>query len=167
MKSESLLAKDVIEKRLQTATVPAENKTEDVRRAVAGLQSDKYARPRPEHSITRQEVEIFMKKYIEAYKKSDIDLFMSFFSVSAIENNILTYQEIRKRYQAAFRNEIKSYDINKMNIEIVPPDAHVSGLFVITQFITSENLWTRFRGNIRWKITREDNDLKITRINYD
>ncbi len=153
MKSESPLAKDVIEKRRQTATAPAENKTEDVRKAVAGLQSDKYARPRPEHTITRQEVEAFMKGYIEAYKKSDIDLFMSFFSVSAIENNILTYQEIRKRYQAAFRNEIESYDINKMNIEIVPPDAHVSGLFVITQFITSENLWTRFRGNIRWKIT--------------
>jgi hypothetical protein len=167
MKPESLLAKDVLEKRRQTASVPAEDKTGDVRRAVAGLQSDKYALPRPAHSITIQEVETFMKKYRETYIKSDIDLFMSFFSASAIENNILTYQEIRKRYQAAFRNEIKSDDINKMNIEIVPPDAYVSGSFVITQYITSENLWTRFTGNIRWIITREDNNLKITRINYD
>lgn len=158
---------DMIEQPHHTARVSAENKVEDVRKAVAGLPSRQFARPRIAHTITSQEVESFMKRYIQAYKKSDIELFMSFFSVSAVENNTLNYKEIRKRYETAFKNKIQGYDISDMDIKIDPPAAHVSGFFVITQFNTSENLWHRFNGKISWKIIRENDNLKIARINYD
>jgi curved DNA-binding protein CbpA len=167
MKPARSLAKDEIQTTSQTASVPAEKKINDVRKAVSGLQSGQYARPPAAETITRQEVEAFMNKYVEAYKKSDITTFMSLFSESAIENDTITYAAIRRQYQRTFKDRIRSYAIKNMDINIVAPDAYVSGEYVINRFMSKENNWKRLTGTIRWKITREGSSLKITRINYD
>ncbi|MDP2156521.1 MAG: DnaJ domain-containing protein, partial [Nitrospirota bacterium] len=117
--------------------------------------------------ITKKEVEEFMQRYISAYTRNDLNAFISLFSRSAVENNTLTFNEIRNAYKETFSEKINHYRILNMDIRTDGQTAAVSGVYNINRFISAEDRWVRYSGKIAWKLIRENSQLRIISTNYD
>lgn len=117
--------------------------------------------------ITREEVDEFMRRYIRAYEKSDLDGIMTLFSQAAVENNHLRHDDIRKAYRMAFDGKINYYQLRDLDVKYDGPAVLVSGLYSINRYTAAEDRWAKFSGRISWKIIREQNGLKILSLNYD
>lgn len=117
--------------------------------------------------ITRDEVEEFMQRYVRAYTKSDINTFMALFSRAAMENNTLSYNEIRNAYKETFGEKINHYKIINMDIRTDGQTATVSGIYNINRYLSAEDRWVRYSGKIAWKLIRENAQLRIISTNYD
>ena len=134
---------------------------------------DKPAAPVIAHSyretgtITEEEVKDFMSRYIKAYERNDFDIFMSLFSRSAVENGRRDYSAIRDRYKETFRFKKDGYRLRNMSIRIDGPNAFVSGIYGISFYYPTEDRWVKYGGRINWRLIKEDNALKITKMNYD
>ncbi len=123
--------------------------------------------PTVAEQITKEEVEDFMQRYIRAYTKGDLNTFLSLFSRSAVENNTLTYSEIRTAYKETFGEKINHYKIHNMDIRTDGQTATVSGVYNINRYISADDRWVRYSGKIVWKLVREDAQLRIISTNYD
>jgi curved DNA-binding protein CbpA len=117
--------------------------------------------------ITKEEVEEFMQRYVRAYTKNDLNAFLSLFSRSAVENNSLTYNEIRNVYKETFSEKINHYNIINMDIRTDGQTATVSGIYNINRYMSAEDRWVRYSGKIVWKLIRENYQLRIISINHD
>jgi curved DNA-binding protein CbpA len=117
--------------------------------------------------LTKEEVENFIRLYSSVYLKNDINAFMSLFSESAVENNKLHYNDIRKTYQETFSEKTNYYKINNLTIVANGQTASVSGIYDLSRYISALDRWMRYSGKIQWKIAKENNTLKIIRMNYD
>ncbi|MBI5848226.1 MAG: DnaJ domain-containing protein [Nitrospirae bacterium] len=124
------------------------------------------AEPKTEQ-ITKEEVEEFMQRYIGVYTKNDLNAFLALFSRSAVENNTLTYNEMRSAYKATFSEKINNYKISNMDIRTDGQTTTVSGTYTINRYISAEDRWARYSGKIVWKLIRENSQLRIISINYD
>ena len=123
--------------------------------------------PPPAEQISREEVEEFMQRYIRAYTKGDLNTFMALFSRAAVENNSLTYNQIRNAYKETFAEKINQYKINDMEIRTDSQAATVSGIYNVNRYISSDDRWVRYSGKIVWKLKRENAQLRIISTNYD
>ena len=123
--------------------------------------------PQTTDRITQAEVEDFIRRYSEAFEKSDLNTFISFFSRSAIENNTMNYSAILSSYRKTFAEKINYYRLQSIEIRIEGQNAFVSGVYNINRYISSENRWVRYSGKIHWKLARENDALKIMTANYD
>jgi len=132
---------------------------QEVRQQVIPLQ-----KPEP---ITREEVEDFMQKYVRAYTRNDLNAFMSLFSPVAVENNTMTYNDIRNAYKETFSEKINYYKILNMDIKTDNQAATVAGIYNINRYISSEDRWVKYSGKIVWKLIRENNQIRIISTNYD
>ncbi len=134
---------------------------------------DKPAAPVIAHSyretgtITEEEVKDFMSRYIKAYERNDFDTFMLLFSRSAVENGRRDYSAIRDRYRETFRFKKDGYMLRNMSIRIDGPNAFVSGIYGISFYYPTEDRWVKYGGRINWRLIKEDNALKIIKMNYD
>ncbi|MEW6107712.1 MAG: J domain-containing protein [Nitrospirota bacterium] len=117
--------------------------------------------------ITRESVEDFMKRYIRAYERNDLETFMTLFSKSAVENNRMNYAAIRNAYKDTFSEKINYYSVQNMDIRIEDHNAFVSGIYNVNRYLSSENRWVRYTGKIRWKLSKEKDALKIISVDYD
>ena len=117
--------------------------------------------------LTRGEVEDFMRQYSRAYLRGDINAFMSLFSRSVVENNSLHYNEVQEAYRQTFLEKINYYRINNMNIMLNRHSANVTGLYDMNIYSSAKDRWVRYSGKIQWKITKENNEIKIISLNYD
>lgn len=117
--------------------------------------------------LTKEEVEGFIRLYSSLYLKNDVRTFMSLFSESAVENNSLHYNEIRAAYAETFSEKINYYKINNLTIIINGQTAYVSGGYDLSRYTSALDRWMRYSGKIHWEIARENNSLKIIRMNYD
>jgi len=117
--------------------------------------------------LTHEEVEDFIRQYSSSYAKGDLNLFMSFFSKSVLENNRLHYNAVREAYRETFSEKIGFYKVNNMTVVIKGPIATVSGYYDLKRYASVEDRWLRYSGRIQWKISKENNALKIISINYD
>lgn len=117
--------------------------------------------------ITKDEVEIFIQKYVAAYSNNNFGEFMSLFSRLAVENNTEHYNDIQKAYKETFQNELNYYKLQDTNIIIDSRHALVTGFYHVNRYLSSEERWVKLSGNIRWKLAKENNILKIMSINYD
>lgn len=117
--------------------------------------------------LTHEEVEDFMKHYSSAYSRGDLNTFMSFLSKSVVENNRLHYNEVLEAYRETFSEKINYYRINKMIIMLNGQSANISGYYDLKRYTSTEDRWIRYSGRIQWRISKENNKLKIISINYD
>jgi hypothetical protein len=108
-----------------------------------------------------------MQRYVSAYTKNDLNTFLSLFSRSAVENNTLTYNEIRTAYKETFSEKINHYKIINMDIRTDGQTATVSGFYNVNRYISAEDRWERYSGKIAWKLIRENSQLRIIKITYD
>ena len=118
-------------------------------------------------AITKEEVEEFMQRYVRAYTTNDLNTFMSLFSRSAVENNSMTYNDIRKAYKETFSEKINYYKVLNMDIRTNGQSAYVNGIYNIDRYISSEDRWVKYSGRINWKLIREHNQILVISITYD
>jgi curved DNA-binding protein CbpA len=113
-----------------------------------------------------EEVSRFFNNYIERYTRKDVDGFLSFFSLKAIQNQKFGFEEIRKIYANFFNRSLElRYHIRDMKIEIYENVVEVKARYEVSQRLKKgeEKAW---RGNIRWVLIREDGVLKILSLDY-
>ncbi len=60
---------------------------------------------------------LFIKPYIIAYEAGDIDKLMSLYSNSAMENNGLRLDDIKREYQKNFQGKHYRYVLGKVQIQ--------------------------------------------------
>lgn len=147
---------------------PAEQRAEPSEPVKSSQEPKQQIPAQPEtEQITKKDVEEFMQRYISAYTRNDLNAFMSFFSRSAVENNSLTFNEIRNAYKETFSEKINHYRVLNMDIRTDGQTAVVSGVYNINRFISAEERWVKYSGKIAWKLIRENSQLKIISTNYD
>ncbi len=113
----------------------------------------------------REEAHLFIVLYILAYDKGDIEDFINFYSKSAIENNKMDYEHIRKAYKKNFKKGKYQYGLNNVQFKSSGDDIIVTGEYILKNI--SKEKAIPVKGNIRWVLSREDGALKIMKSDYD
>ncbi|HWR59077.1 MAG TPA: type II and III secretion system protein, partial [Thermodesulfovibrionales bacterium] len=113
-----------------------------------------------------KEVILFVLDYTRAYEDGDIDKFMSFYSLSAVENNRMRYNEIRQTYRKNFENKRYAYTLEDMKLYESGDNVILSGKYGI-QEVQGNDRGPIIQGDIRWNLKREKGGLKIIKVDYD
>ncbi len=123
--------------------------------------------PAKSDAITKDEIDDFIRRYVNAYERNDLNSLMLLFSRSAVENNTLDFNAIRNAYRVTFSEKINYYRLTNIIIKLDGDTANVNGSYSINRYSAPENRWISYKGRIHWLIARENNSLKILRLNYD
>jgi hypothetical protein len=124
-------------------------------------------RPIPPLLATKEEISQFFAAYVERYTRKDVDGFLSFFSLKAIQNQKDGLEEIRKIYTNFFNQSLAlGYRIEEMRQEIYQNAVEVKARYGINQVLKGNGKERRWRGHIRWVLVREDGALKILSLEY-
>ena len=122
--------------------------------------------PRP-LIATEQEVNQFLKDYIERYTNKDIDGFLWLFSLKAVQNQKDRLQGIREIYSNYFdQTQTLHCRIEDRKVEIYENAVEVRARYEIEQIVKKGGGKKVWRGWIRWVLIREDGILKILSIDY-
>jgi len=122
--------------------------------------------PRP-LIATEQEVNQFLKDYIERYTNKDIDGFLWLFSLKAVQNQKDRLQGIREIYSNYFdQTQTLHCRIEDRKVEIYENAGEVRARYEIEQIVKKGGGKKVWRGRIRWVLIREDGILKIISLDY-
>jgi hypothetical protein len=116
-------------------------------------------------NIDRQ-VHLFAGQYRKAYEEGDIEKFMSLFSKSAIENDRMNYEEIRRAYKKNFESSRYRYILDNVRSVKNGDGAIVAATYVIRKQDENGGGIVK-QGDIRWLLVRESGALKIAKVNYE
>jgi hypothetical protein len=116
---------------------------------------------------TEQEVNQFLRTYIERYTAKDLDGFLWLFSLKAIQNQKDRLPSIRELYSHFF-DQTQAFDcrIEDRKIEIYENAAEVRARYEIEQIVKKGEGKKVWRGRIKWVLIREDGILKIVSLDY-
>jgi hypothetical protein len=116
---------------------------------------------------TEQEVDQFLKNYIERYTGKNIDEFLWLFSLKAVQNQKDRLPGIREIYSNFF-DQTQTLDcrIEDRKVEIYENAVEVKGRYEIEQIVKKGGVKKVWRGRIRWVLVREDGILKIISLDY-
>jgi hypothetical protein len=116
---------------------------------------------------TEQEVNQFLKTYIERYTNKDIDGFLWLFSLKAVQNHNDRLPGIREIYSNFF-DQAKTLNcrIEDRKIEIYENVVEVRARYDIEQIVKKGGGKKVWRGRIRWVLIREEGILKIVSLDY-
>ncbi|MCL5023286.1 MAG: DnaJ domain-containing protein [Nitrospirae bacterium] len=108
----------------------------------------------------------FLERYARAYEEGDLEGFLSLYSKSAVENNRLNYEEIKRAYRKNF--EAARYRYTLGNVRFGKKGEHivVSGLYTVRKLPRSGEE-VEVRGDIRWTLAEEGGSLRIMKVDYD
>ncbi len=123
--------------------------------------------PEPK-GLDRQEIDVLLDEYVDAYEKGDVDRLMATLSQKVREKGTLDYQAIRNAFVKGFtgRDQI-IYRLKNLQVEIKGEQATVTAQYLILARNTVQSSkGTTVSGRIEWKIQREGDKLKIVTINY-
>jgi curved DNA-binding protein CbpA len=116
---------------------------------------------------TEEEVKQFFSNYIDRYNHKDIDRFLSFFSVKAIQNHKDGFKKIKTIYTDLFKESQRLfYQLKDQKIGIFSNHAQVRASYEIEQMDRAGDvrLW---RGSAEWMLVKEGWDLKISSLRYE
>lgn len=155
-----------------TASSPSEHRTEEQHYQPVINKNQQEAKTMTASTFytnepTKEDVDTFLQRYIKAYENNDLETFMSFFSKSAVENNRLDYTAIQNSYKNTFSEKINSYSLQDIVIRIDGLNVFVSGTYNINRYLSAKDRWVRYNGKVYWKLTKENNSLKIIGLDYD
>jgi ketosteroid isomerase-like protein len=116
---------------------------------------------------TEEEIRQFFATYIDRYTQKDLDGFLSLFSSKAVQNQKDGIERIKKIY-GDFFNKSKElrYQIEEMRIEIYQNGVEVEARYELGQMPMKGGEQRAWRGQIRWRLVRESEALKILSIDY-
>lgn len=116
---------------------------------------------------TQEEVNRFLAAYVVRYNGRDIDGFLSFFSLKAIQNQKEGLEEIRKIYTNFFDQSVAlRFQIEEMRQEIYQNAVEVKARYVINQVLKGGRTEREWSGQVRWILVKEDGALKILSLDY-
>jgi hypothetical protein len=116
---------------------------------------------------TEQEVNQFLKDYIERYTNKDIDGFLWLFSLKATQNQKDRLPGIREIYSNFFdQAQTLNCHIEDRKVEIYENAVEVRARYEIEQIVKKGGGKKVWRGRIRWTLIREDGVLKIVSLDY-
>ena len=116
---------------------------------------------------TEQEVNQFLKNYIERYTSKDIDGFLWLFSLKAVQNQKDGLPGIREIYRNFFdQAQTLHCRIEDRKVEIYENAVEVKARYEIEQLVKKGGGKKVWRGRIRWVLIREDGILKIVSLDY-
>lgn len=118
--------------------------------------------PRSSLEPLDDEARVFSDRYARAYESGDIDIFMSLYSPSVVEDKSLRYEDIRRAYQENFRRGRYRYELS--NIRLRRDDGRVvlTGAYAVKR---AEGGALR-TGKFEWILVREEGALRIIRADY-
>lgn len=124
-------------------------------------------KPIPPLLSTKEEVNQFFAAYMDRYTRKDIDGFLSFFSLKAIQNQKDGLEEIRKIYTNFFDQSVAlRFQIEEMRQEIYQNAVEVKARYVINQVLKGSGTEREWSGHVRWVLVKEDGTLKILSLDY-
>lgn len=146
-------------------------KTTDIQGEPTGGLTAKAAKATPENAgrekeDVEREVNLFISLYVRAYEEGDIGKFISLYSRSAIENNRMSYEEIRRAYQKNFEMGGYRYSVRNVRFRKEGDTFVVNAEYTIRK--SAEN--TReavIHGDIRWVLAKEGEALRIVKADYE
>jgi curved DNA-binding protein CbpA len=158
-----------IERKTKVAKKSKESKKEIKREVVA-------IKEKPKPNVSDQELEppvynktslySFISEYVSAYKRRDINLFISFFEPDARENGMevsKTIPSYRKNFSSL---EIMEYDIQIKKIDFKDDGASINGDFVVFFRNKDDQKIKSSDGTISWVLLWQDNKWRIKELNY-
>jgi hypothetical protein len=114
-----------------------------------------------------QEVNQFLKTYIERYTNKDIDGFLWLFSLRAVQNQKDRLTGIREIYSNFFdQAQTLNCRIEDREVEIYENAVEVRARYDIEQIVKKGGGKKFWKGRIRWVLIREDGILKIISLDY-
>ncbi len=123
--------------------------------------------PFPPLLATKEEVNQFFATYVDRYTQKDINGFLSFFSLKAIQNQKDGLEEMRKIYTNFFNQSLAlRYRIEEMRQEIYQNAVEVKARYVINQVLKGGGKEREWSGPIRWVLVKEDGALKILSLDH-
>ncbi|MBI5181965.1 MAG: DnaJ domain-containing protein [Nitrospirae bacterium] len=108
----------------------------------------------------------FMSQYIDAYENGNFDVFLSFFSKSATENNKMDYDKIKEAYKRNFTGKQYKYTLKKIQLQAKDDLTIVTGEYNIKK-TKGRKKGSPVTGDIIWTLKSEEGNLKIVKIDYD
>ncbi len=107
----------------------------------------------------------FFSDYIWAYRKGDIDRFLSLFDKDAKENGIALSKKL-KSHEIVFSSiEILRYDIEFEKIQVQDNKAFVRGIFTTSYRKRGSDELLSSSGKIRWGLVWNNDGWKIKALN--
>lgn len=107
----------------------------------------------------------FIKQYISAYEKGDIERLISFYSLNAKENK-MNYDDIKRAYLKYLDGRKYQYTIKDMHILKRGANVIVTGKYDILRLDDKDPRFP-IKGNIVWTLAIEKESFKIIKIAYD
>lgn len=118
-------------------------------------------------AVTMDEARQFIDEYIARFMKLDLDPFMELFSKKGVENRMLPCADIREAYRKTIAGSRSiAYNLKIYSIQTYTGSAFVTGRYEIIQSLKGGGGKKVFKGNIQWRLVRENGSLKIKEINY-
>ena len=122
----------------------------------------------PENIIQDNEIIKLIKTFAKAYKTGDTDAYLTFYAPSVLENGVNTLDKIKADYVYTLsRNVITVYEFDLSDIKNLGGYAIVDAVYNKTLVEKSKGDTYITSGNVRLKVIKENNQLKITAIDYD
>jgi hypothetical protein len=135
---------------------------------IAASSSQLVAASSPQPPIaTQQEVEQFLANYTKRYTQKDLDDFLSLFSSKAIQNHRDGLKQIRTIYKTFFnQSEGIQYDMEGIKMEIYQNGVEIKARYKVVQLLKRSGEKIIWKGDIRWRLVKEDGALKILFLDY-
>ncbi len=109
-----------------------------------------------------------IKSFAAAYKKGNVEEYMSFFSPAALENGSDPIDKIRANYTDVIaHNLITLYEFEISDIKKAGESAVVDAVYNKTLVAKVKGTVLLNSGNVRIRFVRENNNIKISVIDYD
>ena len=121
-----------------------------------------------ENIIQDNEIIKLLNSFAKTYKTGDIDAYMTFFTANVLENGVNTLDKIKADcLYTLSKNVITVYEFEVSDIKNLGTSTIVDAVYNKTFVEKSKGDSFVTRGNVRLKVTKENNQLRITAIDYD
>ena len=121
-----------------------------------------------ENIIQDNEIIKLLKSFAKAYKTGDTDAYITFYAANVLENGVNTLDKIKADYLYTLsKNIITVYEFELSDIKNLGGSAIVDTIYNKTLVEKSKGDTFITSGNVRLKVIKENNQLRITAIDYD
>lgn len=120
------------------------------------------------HNIRDGDLINIMKSFSSSFKKGNVEEYMSFYSLTALENGSNPVGKIRANYtEIISHNMITLYEFEISDIKNTGDSAAVDAIYNKTLVAKTEGTALFTSGNVRVRFIKENNNIKISAIDYD
>lgn len=124
--------------------------------------------PSDKNIILDSEIINFMKSFSAAYKKGNVEEYMTFFSSAAFENGSIPVDKIKADYMdIVSHNIVTLYELELSDMKNLGDSAVVDALYNKTLVDKGEGNALLTSGNVRIRFIKEDKKIRISAIDYD